>query len=59
MITKLETGLPDLGGQGTGTATSGKSNTLLYVVLAAGLLYLGYKFVYLPSKEKKENEDTK
>jgi hypothetical protein len=57
MITRLETSLPDMGGQGT--ATTGKSNTLLYIVIGIGILYLGYKFVYLPSKEKKENEDVK
>jgi hypothetical protein len=56
MITKLETGPTDLGGQVTST---GKSNTLLYIVLGIGILYLGYKFVYLPSKEKKENEGAK
>jgi hypothetical protein len=57
MITKLETGTPDLGGQSSSTGKGG--NTLIYVAIGLGLLYLGYKFVYLPSKEKKENEDTK
>jgi hypothetical protein len=54
MITKLETGVPQITGD---VASTGKSsNTLLYVVLGLGLIYLGYKFVYLPSQQKKENE---
>jgi hypothetical protein len=54
MITKLETGIPQISEAGAPTGKS--SNTLLYVVLGLGLLYLGYKFVYLPAKQKKENE---
>ena len=55
MITKFET--PAIS---TNLPQTGKSsNTLLYVVLGIGLIYLGYKFVYLPSKEKKENEGIK
>jgi len=57
MITKLETGVP--GSVGQGTSTGGGNNTLIYFIVGLGLLYLGYKFVYLPSKEKKENEGVK
>jgi hypothetical protein len=57
MITKLETGAPDLGGQGASTGKG--NNTLIYFVIGLGLLYLGYKFVYLPSKQKKEDEGIK
>lgn len=57
MITKIETGAPQVSAPGVSAGKS--SNTMLYVLLGLGLLYLGYKFVYLPSKQKKENESAK
>jgi hypothetical protein len=55
MITKFESTAitPDV------PSTEKSNNTLIYIVLGLGLIYLGYKYVYLPSKEKKENEDVK
>jgi hypothetical protein len=51
MITKFQT---------TSVASAPKSNnTLLYIVLGAGLLYVAYKFVIKPQMEKNKQEQVK
>lgn len=35
----------------------GGSNTLLYVIIGAAALYLGYKYVIKPSMDKKKEEE--
>ena len=37
----------------------GGSNTLLYVIIGAAALYLGYKYVIKPSMDKKKEEEGK
>jgi len=37
----------------------GGSNTLLYVVIGAVVLYLGYKYVIKPAMDKKKAEEGK
>lgn len=52
MITKFNTG----SGSSVPTASKGGSNTLLYVLLGAVAIYLGYKYVIKPQMEKQEAE---
>ena len=41
-------------------ATGGKSsNTLLYVLIGAVVLYLGYKYVLKPQMEKNKEQENK
>jgi hypothetical protein len=58
MIAKFETTgvVPDLG---TPNASNGGGSSKLLVTLAViGLIgYLGYKYVYIPSQEKKQEEN--
>jgi hypothetical protein len=56
MIAKFDT----IGSTSTGTAntSNGGSSKMLLTLAVVGLLgYLAYKYVYLPSKEKKELEN--
>lgn len=40
-------------------ATKGGSNTLIYIVVGAVLLYLGYKYIIKPEMDKKKAEEAK
>lgn len=52
MITKFNTG----SASSVNSNAKGGSNTLLYVVLGAVAIYLGYKYVIKPQMEKQEAE---
>lgn len=53
MITKFETS-----GNAGGSATAkGGSNTLLYILAGAVILYLGYKYVIKPAMEEKKKAE--
>lgn len=55
MVTNINT--PVGGSANVGTATQSKgSNTLIYVVLGAVALYLGYKYLIKPELDKKKEE---
>ena len=54
MITKFNTG--SVSSVGGSSNAKGSSNTLLYVVLGAVAIYLGYKYVIKPQMEKQEAE---
>ena len=54
MITKFNTG--SVSSVGGSSNAKGGSNTLLYVVLGAVAIYLGYKYVIKPQMEKQEAE---
>ncbi len=48
----------ETGGSTPSVGTSkGGSKNLLIIVAAAGLVYLGYKYWYLPKKEKEKNDN--
>jgi hypothetical protein len=52
MITKFNTtsiGSPSAGGK--------SSNTLIYILVGAVALYLGYKYVIQPQMEKEQKQD--
>lgn len=38
------------------TNKKGSSNTILYIIGLGIVSYLGYRYVYLPYKERKQNE---
>ena len=51
MITKFNTttiGSPSAGGK--------SSNTLIYIIIGAVAIYLGYKYVIKPQTEKEQNQ---
>ena len=50
MITKFET---------SASGTSGKSNTLVYLLVGAVIVYLGYTYVIKPAMEKNKLENQK
>lgn len=52
MITKFNTGSVS----SVTPNAKGGSNTLLYVVIGAVAIYLGYKYVIKPQMEKQESE---
>ena len=55
-IAKFETG--GLETQGTTQNTGGGSSKMLFIIIGLGIAaYLGYKYVYLPSKQKKQEND--
>jgi predicted negative regulator of RcsB-dependent stress response len=57
MIAKFETmgNVPDLG---TPSANNGGGSKMLITLAVIGLVgYLGYKYVYLPSQQKKQEEN--
>lgn len=56
-IAKFQASAPAQGGD---SGSSGNSKTLGIVVgvlLTAGLIYLGYKYVYLPAQAKKRQDE--
>lgn len=58
MIAKFETigSTTDLSASNT-TSTGGSGKMFLTLAIIGLVGYLGYKYVYLPSKEKKETEN--
>jgi predicted negative regulator of RcsB-dependent stress response len=57
MIAKFETmgNVPDMG---TPSASNGGGSKMLITLAVIGLVgYLGYKYVYLPSQQKKQEEN--
>lgn len=54
MITKFNTG--SISNVGSSTNAKGSSNTLLYVVIGAIAIYLGYKYVIKPQTDRQEAE---
>ena len=57
MIAKFETmgGVPNMGAPST---SNGGSSKMLLTLAVLGLVgYLGYKYVYLPSQQKKQTEN--
>jgi hypothetical protein len=53
MIAKFQSEIP----AGTPVASNGKSNMIITLAVLGLIAYLGYKYVYLPSKEKKPEND--
>lgn len=54
MVTKINT--PPLQATGGNSSSGSSSNSLIYILVGAVVLYLGYKYVIKPSLEKKEAE---
>jgi|LakMenEpi03Aug12_release.lakeMendotaPanAssembly.Ray.scaffolds.fasta_scaffold1510056_2 hypothetical protein len=53
MIAKFQSEIP----AGTSASPNGKSNMIITLAVIGLIAYLGYKYVYLPSKEKKPEND--
>jgi flagellar basal body-associated protein FliL len=57
MIAKFET-MGSVPQMGTPNASNGGSSKTIISLVVVGLIaYLGYKYVYLPSQEKKQTEN--
>lgn len=59
MIAKFETGAPVMASNPTTNNGGGSSKMLITLAVIALVGYLGYKYVYLPSKEKKPENDNR
>ena len=57
MIKSFDTPSLQSVGEGGGSASSGSSNLVLWLVVGAVAVYLGYTYIYVPMRDAKKKEE--